>query len=298
MICCTASPAMMSAFSRGLVTAGAMSVGCGFLSLFVVLRRWAFIGEAIAHSGLGGIGTAWLLSLAFPILAGNGPVYAVAVLFCMLVACSIGYVIYDRESTESFGADSAIGIFLVASLAWGFFALAIYQQHKPAGGGAGSWESYLFGSLDLVSPRVMVAGLAISAAVVLCVAALFKELVCCSFDPVMARVSGVKTRLMHYLLLLLLAWVIVVGMQIAGNVLVTALLILPGTTALLLSRRLGIVVIVSVAVNLLGCLLGLLLNHHYWPTLPSGPTIVLVLFAEFLLTYLWSRIRRANPEDA
>ena len=284
-----------TAFSRGLVTACAMSVACSFLSIFVVLRRWAFIGEAIAHSGLGGIGTAWLLSLAFPVLAASGAIYSIAVLFCILVACSIGYLIYDREAADSFGADSAIGIFLVASLAWGFFALALYQQHK-GGSGAAAWESYLFGSIELVSPRVMSAGLAISAAVIICVAALFKELVCCSFDPLMARVSGVRTRLLHYLLLLLLAWVIVVGMQIAGNVLVTALLILPGATALMLSKRIGVVLTIAVIVNLIGVIAGLLLNHHYWPSLPTGPTIVLVLFVQFVIAYAWSR-RRVNVGD-
>ena len=194
-----------------------------------------------------------------------------------------------------FAQDSAIGIFLVASLAWGFFALALYQQHK-GGSGAAAWESYLFGSLELVSPRVMSAGLAISAAVIICVAALFKELVCCSFDPLMARVSGVRTRLLHYLLLLLLAWVIVVGMQIAGNVLVAQVLILPGATALMLSKRIGIVLTIAVIVNLIGVIAGLLLNHHYWPSLPTGPTIVLVLFVQFVIAYAWSR-RRVNVGD-
>jgi ABC-type Mn2+/Zn2+ transport system permease subunit len=277
-------------FPRAMLTAAAMGTACAVLSVIVVLRRWAFIGEGISHAGFGGIGTGWLLSLVFPVFGHAGAAYAVAVLFCMAVALCIGYVTRERSTAKPFGADSAIGIFLVASLAWGFVALAIYKQHYP-NASEDLWEKYLFGSISDISVDTMLASVAVSTAVVFAVAALFKEILCYAFDPLMAQVSGVRVTLIHYLLMLLLAMTIVIGMRIAGNVLVTALLILPGTTALVLSRQLNRVMTIAVVAGLIGSSGGVLVNHR-WGFIPTGPAIVLVLFGEFLIAYSASRLPR------
>ena len=239
-----------------------------------------------------------MLSLAFPLFAHATAVYAVAVLFCMGMALCIGYVTREHAHKEAFGDDSAIGIFLVASLAWGFVALAIYNQHHP-GAHAEMWENYLLGTISYVSTDTMLASVALSAAVVFAVASLFKEILYYSFDPLMAQVSGVRVAVLHYVLMLLIAMTIVVGMRIAGSLLVTALLVLPGATALMLSRRLQVVMTVSVIVGLIGSLGGLVVNHAVWPFLPSGPAIVLVLFAEFGVAYVWTHVIRrwlSTPE--
>ena len=288
----------LPSFTRALLTAGAMGTACAVLSVVVVLRRWAFIGEGISHAGFGGIGTAWLLSLIFPAFGHAGAVYAVAVIFCLLMAVCIGYLTSDHEFAEGLGPDSAIGIFLVASLAWGMVAISIYN-HNRASGLEESWEKYLFGSINYVSPETMLAGVAVSTAVVFAVTALFKEILYCTFDPVMAAVSGVRTAAVHYLLMLLLAMTIVIGMRIAGSLLVTALLVLPGATALLVSRQLRVVMTMSVMFGLVGSIGGLLVNHYWVPLIQSGPAIVLVLFLEFVVVYTWVKVRtsvlRASP---
>ena len=221
-------PLAFSDFANALLCGGALAVACAVLSVIVVLRRWAFIGEGISHAGFGGLGTAWLLSLAVPALGTPAAAYAVAVLFCVAVALCIGYVSRadgaDRRGAPE--ADVAIGIFLVASLAWGFLALHVYRKHS--GADAADWERYLFGDVAAVSSATLTAGLAVSAAVLVTVAALFKEILAYAFDPLLARVSGIRSGFIHYLLMVLLALVIVIGMRIAGNVLVTALLVLPG----------------------------------------------------------------------
>src|SRR5690242_1679089 len=86
--------AALDNFPRALITSGSIGAACATLSVIVVLRRWAFIGEGIAHSGIGGIGTGWLISLAVPAMAAPGPVYAVAVAFCLVVALAIGRVTF------------------------------------------------------------------------------------------------------------------------------------------------------------------------------------------------------------
>src|SRR3712207_4982719 len=101
----------------------AMALACAVLSVFVVARRWAFIGEGISHSGFGGAGAAWLLMLAVPSLSTHAWVpYVAVVVFCFGTALAIGY--FSRE--ERLSSDTAIGIFLVASLAFGFLAQQIF----------------------------------------------------------------------------------------------------------------------------------------------------------------------------
>ena len=255
----------------------------------MVLRRWAFIGEGISHAGFGGVGTAWLASLAIPALGSETAAYIVAVGFCILMALAIGWV----SRRERLNADAAIGIVLVASLAWGFVALSMYKELRagrglPAGTG---WEFYLLGDIGRLSTREMLSSVAICAAIVLVTTGFSKEILSYTIDPELAAATGVPAGLIHYLLMLMLALVIVVGMRLAGYLLVTALLVLPGATALTISRRLGVVLTVAVAVSLVGTIGGLGLRAAF-SSIPSGPAMVIVLFAQFVLAYGWRLVRR------
>src|SRR6266511_6132140 len=105
-----------SAIWSGFAATTALGVACAVLSVFVVARRWAFIGEGISHSGFGGAGLAWLIMLALPATAERGWVlYLAVVIFCLGTALAIGYLSRGNRVT----GDAAIGIFLVASLAFG-----------------------------------------------------------------------------------------------------------------------------------------------------------------------------------
>jgi len=277
------------------VTAVSLATACALLSVVVVLRRWAFIGEGISHAGFGGIGTAWLLSLALPGLTGDGATYAVAVAFCLSVAMAIAYVSRSHGGAarspgdEAIAGDAAIGIFLVASVAWGFLALGIYSHFRRAT--VADWERYLVGDLAGTTGPRAVAALCLCGTVVLCLAALRKEILFYTLDPLLAQVSGVRAGLVHYLLLLLLAAVIVLGMRLVGNFLVPALLVLPGSTALLLSRRLPVVTLISLASSVVGTFAGLIVARRY--AFPPGPPIVLALFLGFVAAFAVSRVRRA-----
>src|SRR5213595_1630699 len=102
-----------------------MAVACAVLSIVVVARRWALVGEGISHSGFGGAGLAWLLALAVPALADRPWLpYAAVVTFCLGTALAIGSI--NRGNRVA--GDAAIGIFLVASLAFGFLACGIFRH--------------------------------------------------------------------------------------------------------------------------------------------------------------------------
>jgi ABC-type Mn2+/Zn2+ transport system permease subunit len=276
-------------YRNGLITACALGVACALLSILVVLRRWAFIGEGISHAGFGGVGTAWLLSLVFPVLGSMGAAYVVAIIFCLAMAMIIGWV----SRRDRLNADAAIGIVLVASLAWGFVALRAYENAGRPNGSPSGWDFYLLGEAANLSTPAMWSGVCVSLAVVLTLVVLAKEILFYCMDPDLAEVSGVRAVYIHYLLMLMLALVIVVGMRLAGYLLVTALLVLPGATALLVSRRFKVVLSVSVIVSLVGIIAGLALRASH-PNLPSGPPMVLTLVGLFAMAYGWRMVRRGR----
>ncbi len=276
-----------------LAATAAMAVACASLSVFVVARRWAFIGEGIAHSGFGGAGTAWLLMLIVPGLANVAWVpYVAVILFCLGTALAIGYV--SRDARVS--ADTAIGIFMVASLAWGFLAQQIFRQvtHvEPIG-----FSEFLFGRFSGIAVRQSVAVIIVALAVVLTLVGLGKEILYYCLDPVSAQASGVPAGFVHYLLMVLIALTLVIGIPITGTVLVTALLVLPGATANLISRNLHVVIGVSIGVTLAAALSGVVISLAVRGLkVPAGPAIVLILFAIFVTVYLVTRLGRRRAVE-
>lgn len=274
-----------SSFPPALLAASAMAVACATLSVFVVARQWAFIGEGISHSGFGGAGTAWLLALVSPTFQHPAAVYGGVVVFCLATALLIGSLTRGRRVQS----DTAIGIFLVASLAWGFLAQQVYTHLRPGQVPFG-FGTLLFGDMGDVSLHFAVAAAFLCLAVVATVIALGKEIVYYCFDPAMAEASGVRTGFIHYLLMLLVAATIIVGSRIVGTVLVTALLVLPGATALMLTARLRASVVMAVAIALAGAAAGLTFNH-LWPFVPTGPAMVLTLFVVFLVALAADKLR-------
>ena len=268
-----------------LILVWAVATACAVLSVFVVLLKWAFIGEGISHAGVGGAGTAAVLSLGVPALGGDAAGYAVAVLFCFATAAAIGWVSRRRGVS----GDAAIGVFVVASLAWGAVAFAVRQHARGPGAEAG-WDAYLLGSLAGVTGQSTLAGVGVCAAVLVVAAAMGRPILLYCFDPVLAEVSGVPVAFVHYLLVFLLAVVIVAGMKLLGNLLAPAMLILPGALALTLSVRLRTVLAVAVGSTWLAVAAGMAATAR-WPFVPAGPAVVLALFAQFAVATLFRRRR-------
>ena len=275
-------------FWTGLTTALSIAVACAVLSVFVVSRRWAFIGEGISHSGFGGAGTVWLLAMLFPAVdrAPWAP-YAGVITFSILTACGIAY--FTR--TGRINSDAVIGIFLAASLAWGILAQQLYWRklHRDPSG----WNVFLFGHMADVSPQFAAAAAVLCAGVIAAVAMLGKEVVSYCFDPTAAEASGVRVGFIHYLLLVFIALTIVIGVRVAGSVLVPALLVLPGATALLVGGDVRRAVSASVIVALIATGVGIAVNR-LWGFLPTGPVIVLGMFGQFLIAYGARRVIRGH----
>lgn len=259
-------------FWRNAVLGGmVISLVCSWLSVYVVLRRMAFIGQGISHSALGGF------ALGILIFGGGAAtalhVDSVALLFCLGVAALIAFTSNHTKISE----DSAIGIFFVASMALG----AIFFRMAP--GYNQDVYSYLFGSVLAVSNQQVAAiaglGLLIIAPLIL----FHKELLYFTFDEEMARVAGLPVTVLHLLLLSLMSVTIIISSRIIGVLLVSAFLILPGATAQVLTQRFRNMIAVSLVIGFSTTAVGLLIsNGTDWPT---GSTIVLTQFLLFIIVF-------------
>lgn len=272
--------------SATIVAMLSLALACGILSLIVLWRRWAFFGEGVAHAGFGGAGSAWLLAAFFPALDRPGIVDVGVVVFCLLTALGIGMV----HRTGRVHSDTAIGAFLAGTLAWGFLGQQVYTNtyhQNPAG-----FQSLLFGQVQLLSWTHAQLAIAMLIFTIAVLTVLRKDVILYCFDPELALTSGVRTTLIHYALILLIALAIIAGVRLVGTVLITALLILPAATAVQITRRLYAAVVLAALLSIAGAVAGLAISAR-WPALPEGPVVVLSLFVAFLLAWA-SRLRRRD----
>ena len=271
--------------ATALIALLSLALACGALSLVVVWRRWAFMGEGIAHAGFGGAGTAWMIAAIWPSTDTPAVVGICVILFCLATALAIGAV----HRAGAVHSDTAIGAFLAGALAWGFLGQQLYFMvygRVPAG-----FTALLFGENQLLTSlqAQMALSMLMLTAVVLIL--LRRQILLYCFEPELAQTAGVRTTVVHYVLTLLVALAIIVGVRLIGSVLVTAMLILPGASAMLLTRRLYASVTVSTLAACAAVVAGMAISMR-WPALPQGPLIVLSLFALFIASWTIRRFRR------
>lgn len=262
---------------RALGAALLMSLICGLLSPFVVLRRLSFAADGLAHASLGGLALGiFVLNSGFtPTLAG----YGITFLFTCGVAAAIAYF----STGNRLQADTAVGACFVAAFALGILLLTIRQRS------AGHLEDFFFGSILAVNPLecLLLAGLA--ALTALFCFGYWRWLGQWTFDEELARASGVKTVWLRYALILLIAATVILSTKVVGILLVTAMLILPGAIGTLSGRSMPLILLCSLSAAMICATGGMVLSNMV--NVPPGPVIVLLVFGFFLAAFFLRRRR-------
>lgn len=282
-------------FRYAFIAGPLIAATCSLLSVYIVLRRMAMISECISHAGFGGISLAILLGYFIPWFETPFGQQVITGTFCVIAGLLIGYLARARKVSE----DSAIGIVLVATVALGALLLAVRQylpaipHRKPF---SVHLEQLLFGDISYVSPAdtVVIAGVAV--AVFLLIGLLYSEFLYITLDEDMARVNGVPVRFIHTLLLIMISVVIVVSVHMVGFLMITALTIIPGATASMISRRFSGVLLASLLIGTLGMAGSLLLAANApFSQYPSGAIIVLSLFVLFAVVWVVRHVFKPRP---
>ncbi|MBS0191317.1 MAG: metal ABC transporter permease [Phycisphaerales bacterium] len=285
-------PALRSIFLPGVLAGLAIAIFGGVLSVFVVMKRLAFIGQGISHAAFGGVGVAYVLGLGGAAAGGLGAgafgaQFAIVFAFCLLAALQVGLLTGgDAGRRKRSQADTAIGIVLVASMAIG--SLLLHMAEKGGRGATVSWESLLFGSIVGVGVADAWACGFIGTVILAVLFVLRRPMTFWAFDEAAAAAYGVRAGLMRVALLILLALATVTAMKLAGVVLATAMLVLPAATAVQFSRTAAGAFVWSVLFAVVSVALGIVMSFELdWPT---GASIVLVLSALFGAGWIKARV--------
>ncbi len=256
-------------FRAGLVAAAVVGVTSAVLSCLLVVRHQALLGDAISHAVLLGVAVGYLVGQTAGILPG-----------AMAVAVVTGLLITWVERNSPVKLDAVMGIVFTAMFAAG---LAVISVAQPRGI---DLFHILFGNVLGVSSGDLVLTAVSGGLVLAIVVVLFRPLHLWSFDPLTARAVGLRVDLLEYVFTALLSATIVASLQAVGLLLVIAMLITPGATALLLTTRLRSMMAVAAAVGLVAAVAGL--YGSYYVDVASGPAIVLVASACFAVAFLFA----------
>ncbi len=266
---------MVNLFQYGFIVQG-LSAGliigaiAPLIGIFLVLRRYSLIADTLAHISLAGVALGLLLKIN-PLLTA-------------LATSVVSSLAIERlRTSKKIYGESALSLFLSGGLAVAVLLIGLSHGFNA------NLFSYLFGSIVTVRQHDVVLIAAICIPVAVAIILLFKELVYLSFDEEAARVSGIPTRQLNILLIILASIVVALSIPIIGILLVSALLVLPVITAIQLKKSFMQTLIFAEIISLASVLTGIIIS--FYANLPSGATIVLVMFAIFLCVFFSTQKR-------
>ncbi len=261
--------ALQYGFIQRAVIAGCfMAIGCSFLGVFLVLRRFSLIGDGLAHVSFATVAIALLLH-AQPMIIS-----------IPLVGLASLAILKLNEKAHVFG-DAAIGLVSSFGIALGVIIAS------TAGGFNVDLFSYLFGNILSVSSFETWLTVIISMIVLMVVILFYHDLFAITFDENYASISGIKVKMVNKILILLTSLIVVLGIKIVGTMLVSSLIILPAITALQIVKSFKATILVAGILSIVSVVIGIFVSYIF--NLPSGATIVMVNFLFFGVAYLKNR---------
>ncbi len=256
-------------FQNALLGGTIAALACAWVGLFLILRKEAMIGDGIAHTAFGGI--------ALGLFLGINPIFT-ALLVSILAVLGISYM--RRKGLAQ--SDSAIAVMMAVGFSAGLIIISL------AGGFNVELFSFLFGSILTIDQTdlIIVSLLGISAILVLGI--FYKELLSMTFDEEGARLMGIPVRSLSLAFNLLVAITIVLSIKVIGVILVVALLVLPGLSALQLNLSFKGTTLAAICFGTASMITGILLSSVY--NVATSGVIVFTAAGIFLFTAIYRRL--------
>ncbi len=253
---------------RGLEAGIIVAFIAPLIGIFLVLRRYSLIADTLSHVSLAGI--------ALGLLLGINPIFTA---LGITIVSSLG--IERLRTTKRVYGESALALFLSGSLALATVLLSIAKGFNT------NLFNYLFGSIVTVtgSDVYTIAILAVITVAVL--SAFYKELVYITFDEDAAKVSGIPTKWINTILIILAAITVSLSIPVVGILLIAALIVIPVVAALQLKKSFSATILYAEIISLFSVISGIVVSFYF--DLSTGGTIVLIMLAIFVLLLLKSR---------
>lgn len=256
----------------GAATLGIIS---GVLGSFAVLRRQALLGDAMSHAALPGV------VLAFMLTGSRAPLVLVfgAAIAGWLGALAVLSIVRMSRIKE----DSAFGLVLSVFFAVGMVLLTIVQRSGQ--GGQAGLDTYLFGQAAALVTSDVITIAALGAVVLFLTGLFWKEFKLLSFDPEYLASLGYPVNALNILLTSLIVLAIVIGLQLVGVVLMSAMLVAPAVAARQWTNRLGRMVLLSGGFGALAGVAGAVISAT-GRGLSTGPVIVVCVSVLVVISLL------------
>jgi len=253
---------------RALMAGSFIAILCATLGTFLVLRRFSLIGDGLAHVTFGGVAVGLFLK-----------VYPMYIAIPIVMISSLG-ILKLVEKARLYG-DAAIGIVSSLGIAWGILLAS------AAGGFNIDLFSYLFGNILTISTAEVISSILLSLILILIIWFYYHELLSITFDEESAKVSGIKTKTINGILVLLTSMTVVLAMRVVGIMLISSLLILPPVTALQVARGFKMTIVIASVCGVISVISGIFLSLAL--DLPTGATIVILNFLFFIGSFVFGK---------
>jgi zinc transport system permease protein len=243
-----------SFMQRALLSGIVVAATCSVVGLFLVLRRQSLFGDALSHVAFGGIAVGLFTNI-----------YPLWTALVVSILASLG-ITKLRQSTK-IPPDAAVAVMMSSGLAMGIVLIGL------AGGFSLDLESFLFGSILLISMQDQVMILLLSAAVLLIVFKLHKQLMYVAFSEDQARVSGINVTRLNYLFIGLASLTVIASLRLVGVLLISSLIVIPNITAMMFGKGFKKTALISIIIAVSSVVIGIVIS--YVANLAPGGTIVL-----------------------
>lgn len=284
-------------FQKALIGGSVVAVVCGVVGCLVLLRRMAFLGDALSHAMIAGIAGGYLfMKVLFGIEAHAPAMLIGSVIAAIVTVALIAFVSRVSRVKE----DAAIGIMYCGIFAGGVVLVSVFRHYIHV-----DIMHFIMGDVLGVADADLWVAIIVAAAVLSVMVLFFRHFQLTAFDPVMAASIGLPVVFIDYVLTTCVSLVVVSAVSMVGVILVVGLLITPAATAYLLSDRLDRMMILAgifgVTSVVGGLYLSMLLDSAGGGAIMVVCTLqfVLVLFAapRYGLLADWLRRRRMIPQQ-
>ena len=251
-----------------------LALTCGLISPLIIARKNAFMGAAISHSTLLGLAISLSLFEATQAL----PVFLSTLLITIFLTLFLAYSTFRQKLPN----DSMIGIFYTSTMALGIIIHTLFAKDQS------DLLSFLFGNILLLTVEDLYLSFTIMVITALVILLPLKKWLFLGGGEEGAITSGIKGQIYHYTFFVLLAFLIVTSIKLAGTVLVETLLLVPGFFALKFSKNIVQTFVVSTVFSTVMAVIGIVLANAFG--LPSGATLAVVLFCALVVSLFVKRV--------
>lgn len=251
----------------GLIASLVLATICAFLSPFVVAKNLAFYSSALSHSTFLSLGLCyWLL---------ENPSSHQLFYFVLLIGLLFGQILSWGSYHQKLPSDSLVGLYFTGAMGIGILLL---EKNSSA---AQKITTYLFGNLLLVEPFMVTVLFLLLLICLIFILVFEKELLLWCWNPDIARISLKNTFFLHCSLFALITTTLVLGLQVAGIIPMSSLIIVPGMFSSLFAKNRGQHIIYALIFSLITTLLGTIFSNYL--NLSLGPAIASFQVVTFLI---------------